>query len=317
MKSTPELSSIVALLAVLSPVVGSADTPSVAGRWSTELGLALRRGAVTRVEEIAARVSISDLSRALSDSDREVVLGVIAAAPTVDDGWLLLEPLAAAAAGPDRPIAAAAAAAAVEIAAGLDGEFALDNDLAGDELQGRLSTWRAVATKPGLWPDVRVHALEVCAALARARRGASMAGWNEGIGYDLAGAVADREPEVRRAAFELLPGVLPEKVRAQAVELAAAAVLDDPDPEVALAAAQWICGEAGRAGLGERGSSRLRDLLGNTELAPAGLLGGARCLAGDGEEATRAALDKLRSRGPKSIRRRIRRLMSRKTGGRR
>ncbi|MEM9490016.1 MAG: hypothetical protein AAGC55_12790, partial [Myxococcota bacterium] len=97
--------------------------------------------------------------------------------------------------------------------------------------------------------------------------------------------------------------------------LASAAVAAEPEPVVVLAAAQVVCGDLAGA---ERAASapldgaalvRLRALLGDTSLPPAALLDSARCLVEDGSEASLRAVQTLRARGPRALRRPLERLL--------
>lgn len=301
----PEFLSVVALLAVMNV----APAWSAPDRLEDKLRRALDRGARVELEEIGAQAQGRDLSLALMSRDRKVVLGAIAAAVATEDAWVLLTPLAELARRPDRPIAAAAAACAARIAARIDHEFALEHDIPDDDLAERQSAWRALAADRARWPDVRVYGLEVSALLAAAVG-------EPGKGYDLAEVASDPEPEMRRAAFELLPQPLPDRAR----ELAGRAVASDPDPIVALAAAQALCSGLGLgqpvrpalSALGKDGLERLRQLMARSSAPPGALLDSARCLAADRSAKSRKALLALQSKGPRDIRAQVRQLVSRK-----
>lgn len=226
----------------------------------------------------------------------------LTAAPGATDRAELLAPLAAIASGWDRTRAAPAAAAAAAIAAELS---VLPVDAADLVETGR--AWREIAMRADRWADVRVHALEVAAAIAHATSA-------DDLGYDLAAALADGDPEVRRAAAELVPQPTPADARAPL----AAAVATDRDPAVALAAAQALCGDLGfgdpaapiLAALGDAGRARLRALAGAPPADAPGpaLVDAARCLVADRDPASATAVRALINRGPRAVRSRIARL---------
>jgi hypothetical protein len=289
------------------PVLGAAEAPDSSGATAAKLRYLLDRGAGAELQEIALRAPGRDLSLALRSPDRKVVLAATAAVRAAEDGWVLLVPLAELASRPDRPLAAAAAASAAAIAARIDETLLDEHEVTRVELGERILAWSALAGARHRWPDVRVHALEISAHLARVGRDFE-------LGYDLAGLAADPEPEVRRAAFEVLHRPLPESARA----LAAQAVARDAEPVVALAAAQSLCSGLGfdepaapiLAALGDTGLQRLRALILDPTLPPAALLDGARCLAADASPESLGVLRRLQKTGPASIRRLVAHLAS-------
>jgi hypothetical protein len=161
----------------------------------------------------------------------------VRAAAHAADGWALLVPLAEVAAGGDRSLAVPAARTAVGIAAALDRERVLDLDIPDDELATALTAWRDLGADGNRWADVRVLALEVGVHLHGALGADAL---SEDVAFDAAARIADDDPEIRRAALELLgPGALP-------ADAIATRVTDD-DPDVARAAAQALCrADAGR-----------------------------------------------------------------------
>jgi hypothetical protein len=222
------------------------------------------------------------------------------------DAWDLLADLATVAGSWDRSRAAPAARAAARIARQLGPDDAIRGDLPDDALAVRANAWLALARRRDRWADVRVHALEVAARLADARRATSD---DAGPGFDLAGFLADPDPEVRRAACELTPVPVPPDQHAAL----ATALAEDTEPAVAIAAAQALCGDlADRRdprpildALGNRGIARLRGLLTEAPLgdvpAPA-LVDAARCLRADAAPESLAALRALVARAPATAR---------------
>jgi hypothetical protein len=268
---------------------------------AAKLRYSLERGARVELQEIAFRASGRDLSLALESTDRQVVMAATVAIRAAEDGWVLLARLAELASRPDRPVAAAAAESAAVIAARTDATLLDQHEITSVELGERIQAWSALAAAQHRWPDVRVHALEVSAHLARAGGGSE-------VGYDLDAMAVDPEPEVRRAAFELLPRPLSDTARA----IVARAVADDAEPVVALAAAQALCSglglddaepaEPALDALGDAGMKRLRALILNPRLPPAARLDGARCVAADASPDSLTALRRLQKTGPASIR---------------
>ncbi len=295
------LSSLISNVALLALLV--APSPPV-----TELRAAIVGRDADAVARVGSRASAAQLEAALGDPDRLVRRAAARAAPECADAWVLLLPLARLAATPGHATAAEAARAAAAIARKIDRARVLDEEISDDRVRARLEAWRSVGADTGLWPDVRVLALEVCTALALALGPDATA---EDVAYDVNARLGDPEPEVRRAALELLPT---DAVPTSAV---AGRLLDDPDPTVALVAGQVLCAglafgqSADRAlgAAGQPGIERLRQLI-VRPTAPAGAaLDAARCLAADAAPESRAALERLVKRGPRSIRRRVRALL--------
>jgi hypothetical protein len=307
----PELPSIVGLLALVVPVFAGPDSVQEDGFVGARLRAALARGSLVELEEIGTNLPERDLLAAIESPDRELCVAGIAAASSARDAWVLLPILAKRAGSPDRPIAAAAAESAAEIARDLEFATLADTDITDDELEAAAAAWLAVAEYPAYWPDVRVRGLEVSVSVARAR------GQRPPI-YDLERFAADAEPEVRRAAYELLPGTLSNGARATASR----AVISESYPEVALAAAQALCSaleprpdehappaDPVLHALGQEGLARIVEMSADETLAPAGILAAARCLAADASANSRQALTRLADTGPPAIRAHTRALL--------
>ena len=306
-----ELLCIVALLGVSVPVL-SAPFGDIS---DARLRAAMARGSLVELGEIGTNLSHEALFRALSATHREVVLGAIAAVERAPDNWRYLALLADRAGGPDRPLAALAAEVAADIVGQLDPQTIAEQEIASAELDPQREAWLSVAHLSGHYADVRVRALEVLAGLARLPVYDLLVDDPERAGYELAALAADDEPEIRRAALELWPSARAPDDRAVAVH----ALRDDPDQDVALAAALLLCPPVGADGddradtlaaMGEAGRTRLMALLGEFERAPAALLAGARCLAADPSEASQDALRTLAEQGPEAIRAAVRSLLA-------
>jgi hypothetical protein len=247
------------------------------------LGLvaAFQRGDRDQLAHEARVAAASGLATSLSSKDRAEQLAAIAAAPHVDAAWWLLTPLAQRAQSRDRRIASTAARSAALIAGELTRHQVIELEISVDLLHERLEAWREVARDRGRWADVRVHAMvtaaEIHGALGRDAEQAP---------FDLESAAADPEPEVRRAAFELLPAPLPDDL----IATVAAHVLDD-DPVVALSAAQAVCAGIGLdanpkpllAALGDAGLARIRALVAAPDAHTGAAVDARRCLAAAGD----------------------------------
>lgn len=281
----------------------------LAASGAEELVAAHGRGDHDEVARRAGQAGAGTIGPMLADADPARVQVGIAAAPAAPDAWELLAPLARLAAGWDRSRAAPAAHAAARIARGLDVESALLLDMPDDMLEARQQAWAAVAAGADRWADVRVHALEVAAALAGARHVTADA--DPGLGYELAGVLSDDDPEVRRAGCELVPQPAP----ADALATLGAAIRSDENPAVALACAQALC--AGLAwdpatpaltALGDEGAARLRAIArGPLPAVPAGaLVDATRCLAARKTREDDAAIGLLATKAPRQVREMIR-----------
>lgn len=292
---------VLALLAAIAAVGwAEADTGMPEPVEAELLRGALLSGSTDEVERAARNAGVRRLSLALAGAAADRVLALAAAdgAPFTDDAVWLIRPLVEAARSPDRPLAVRAARAAARIAGGLDASQLLAGDVPPDWVRARIHELRAVAADPARWTDVRVSALEAAAHLHRALE--SEAGPADAP-YELAAAALDPDPEIRRAAFELLGSPL----RPAELAIAAGAVASDAEPVVALAAGQAACdglrfGDPVRpvlAALGARGLVRLRALVANRMLSAGARLGAARCLVADGSSASKKALASLPRRG--------------------
>ncbi len=240
------------------------------------LAAAFQRGDRDQLAHEARRAG-HRLSGALASDDRTLRLAAVAAAPEARSPWVTLAPLAKLARSIDRREAASAAWTAARIAGDLDRRTVLDQDFPVDLLHERMAAWRAVARDRGRWPDVRVHALETAAAVHRALGSDAVE-----APFDLATTALDPEPEVRRAAFELLPAPLPDEL----IPMVAGRVTGDGESAVALAAAQALCLGIALdadpapllAALGDAGLARITELTVVSGMSAAAVTDARRCL---------------------------------------
>lgn len=322
--------AVTAALAMAGPSALQAGPTALERTLAERLVQAARAGDRSEIARLGDRagarglgpILIAGLTAGLASAapgDRAAHLAAALAAPAAEDAWALLAPLAMHAAGPDRILAVAAAASAAHIGARLQREWhpvyeAQDIDPA--RLAAARQRWHELAVDPGRWIDVRVLSLETSArlgqALRHATRGAPASPGSDpaaGLAAELAAAARDPEPALRRAAFELM--IDPDDpLEGELGALAGAAVRDDADPRVALAAAQALCGGTGAgadpapalAALGHAGRARLRALLARPALPPAARIHAARCVAAAGGADSRRALAALRASLPPDLR---------------
>lgn len=218
--------------------------------------------------------------------DRMTKLAAIAAAPIVEDRAELLAVLAEVAGGPDRRMAIPAAGAARAIARELARRGRPD-DLAPDDIATWRATWAGLALRTDRWIELRLIALDTAAALDPA-----------GLGVDPATALGDRDPAFRRAAATIVPLPAPRT----SYRALATAVVEEPEPDIALAAGQSLCTaidatnqRAVLDALGAAGLARLRTFVAAPGLDPGAVRIAARCLAADRSPESAAA---LRALGP-------------------
>ena len=155
-----------------------------------DLEEAARRGALAGPAVVEHALGASDPR---SEIDRMTRLAAIAAAPLVEDRAELLAALAKVAGGADRRTAIPAAAAARTIAR----EFMRHDrpdDIAPDDVATWRAAWADLAMRGDRWIELRVLALDTAAALDP-----------QGVGVDLAAALADPDPAFRRAAASAVP----------------------------------------------------------------------------------------------------------------
>jgi hypothetical protein len=275
------------------------------GPWPAKLADALLHGTPDDVAWVGREAGTDEVAAALADP--VATRAATIAATAVDDGWSLLDELAAAAGGWHRAAAVDATRAAAAIARELDGNAAVVGDVPDDLLAEAGSRWLAIAASADRWPDVRVNALEIAARIARARR--ATADDDPGLGFDLDAMLADADPVIRRTAAELVPQPAPPQVHGAL----ARTVAGDADPAVAVAAAQALCADLAAgdpaapilAALGPAGLERLRTAFSAPTagaLPPGAAVDAARCLVADRTGPSRAAVSALAARAPRAVR---------------
>jgi len=285
---------LAALLAlVLGPPPSSAQPRSESGLID-----AFMRTDFDGIARAGRAYSARGLAKLLHASSPAARRAAIAAAPAAEDGWQLLGDLAVLAGKADRAVAPAAARAAASISQSLSPSRVAELEITEATLRERAARWGALARHGGVWPDVRVHALEVNALLTRALSSDA----REGVAVSLESIATDPEPEVRRAAIELADQPLDAGNRERAAEM----LRSDGDPVIAVVAGQALCGgiamgDASRPilqAIGSAGLERLRDLVGNPKLPITARIEAAYCLRASAGKLDRAALARLAKNAP-------------------
>ncbi len=280
---------VTASAAVLAVLAGAGVLAAAPERASGRLVSAFFSGDELEFRRAGYQLGASGLAAEIESNQRARSLAALRAAPHAEDAWTLLAPLAAVARGPDRPKAVASSRSAAAIASELTRAEALRLDIPDALLGEAIEEYREIAADPGRFTDVRVNALETTRALGEATQSRT-------VGFRVEAVALGDDPEVRRAAFELLPTPL----SARHLTLAGERAQDDPDPAVAAAAMQALCGglalgddpEPALDALGDGGLSRLRKLLYDPPdgAGSAALIDAALCAAAAGDEESQRAL---------------------------
>lgn len=215
------------------------------------------RGDVDEASRQGVLAGPAVVEEALASPSRTTQLAAIAAAPYVEARPELLPALADLASNPDRRTAIPAALAARQIAREL-ARRDLPDDIGEDDVMRWRALFDQIAREQPRFIEVRVLALDTVSSLAQTLVSTS-------IGFDLAAALHDPDPAFRAAAVALVPRPTPAPLRAPL----AAAVQNDADPRVALAAAQALCGDGRDHALGllgARGLARVKKLVAGKSL---------------------------------------------------
>ncbi len=267
---------------------------AVAARGQADQAPPARPGPIDleRARAASAAAPTTTIERDLGAADRRVRLAAVASAPAAAQPDELLDELAVAAGGWDRTVAIAAARSARTIARALAGAGprltpgALVDD---DRAAGAVAAWRALAARGDRWADVRVLALETAVTLA-----------GNAVEVDLAALAVDDDPEVRRAAIELLAIPAPAAARPWLVER----LMRDRIAAVRQAAGQALCAglpadaAAVMTALGDDGREALREVASSAAPVTAALVDVARCLALDPDPIAATLVAELQARAP-------------------
>ena len=232
------------------------------------------------IARAASRLSGRQLEEMIGSS-RAATRAVVFAAPFNDEAVAMLSRLSDVAGGYDRSLAVPASRAAREIAGNLESTEISAREIPRRDLAEATVSWHRIARDRSLWADVRVAALETARDLTRLLTGDGSKPVIE--------LVADPDPEVRRAALELLESPL----RPAAYPRVVSRLIEDEVDEVALAAAAALCSGAlfgddmapVLEAAGESGLERIAALAGDRKLSAAARFAAAGCLEGDARSA--------------------------------
>lgn len=282
----PARVAIAAALAIasLSPAWAS---PSLLPSAIDGLLAAATAGDVDGLAREAAATTEPRLVAALASPDPRIRAAVTAAAPLAREPYLMLGALASLATKTDRLDAAPAASAAAQIARELDPLLLEEQEAPRDRLAAAAAAFRALSNESERWTDVRVHALETAVHLDRALGATGLVG----DFFD------DVDPELRRAAFELIADDEATTLTSRIVAL----VADEPELEVAAAAAGALCQLPTLPDLASA-DSRLVALLATKDLSFAQRIGVARCLMRRNSAADKQRLDQFAASLPTASR---------------
>jgi hypothetical protein len=278
-----------------SPADASIGFDFAAGYVAGDLASLRRAGSAPSGDE--------SLRAALRSKDRAAVLGAVLAADAAPTPWDHLDALAALAGGWDRGAAVLAVRVAVSISRRLDGDAAVVLEVPDDQLERQAEAWRALARREDRWSDVRVRALEVAARLDRARL--ATADGRPALVAPLLELAGGTDPQIRRAALELLPVPVP----SEAYPALVARLRDEDSATVRLAVAQALCAAlpadaaAVSTALGPAGFDAVRAVLATPPAdASAALVDAARCLALDPDPRSLRVLARLAHVAPRPVR---------------
>lgn len=224
----------------------------------------------------------------------------IEAVPRGASGWPAMAQLASTAGVADRALAAPAAKRALQIVHALD-VFDLDErEIPRSRLRDHRSVWLTIASNEDTWGDIRVHAFEIATRLHTLLRSfgeeADPALWQPFL--------SSQDSEMRAAAITLVPDS-PE-LRDQLEAL----VIGEDSEEVALSAAQRLCGPLrvdliDVPTLDDGEVARVQALATRSALSIVARAQLAPCLIVDGSAASRRALAVLLQKSPPSLRRHL------------
>jgi hypothetical protein len=242
---------------------------------------ALERGDTDEVTRLGVIAGPAVVDRALAPGDRVAQLAGIVAAPVVGQREQLLPSLARVAAGADRRTAIPAARAARMIADALASTEPAD-DVAAEDLAAWRALWLALARRGDRFIEVRTDALAIASDLARSTGAIG----RDALGFELTTELADPDPAMRATALALVPQPAPVELRGAIT----AAISNDADPRVVLAAAQALCADLVTddpvpvlAAIGPAGLARIQTIAttlpGGTKADVGALRDATRCLS--------------------------------------
>jgi hypothetical protein len=247
----------------------------------SDLRKAAERGDRAELSRAATRLGPARLARLLADPDRRTVLAALEAAPLVNGGVVLLDPMLPLFASPDEGVRARVVTAIAALFAQVDPGRLADYEVAPETV---LATCQALA-------GVATTETEKLSARLSAIQGLVDAGGACPNQRKVDVLLASREPEIRRAAVLALP----EGGEAMAPLLAAS---KDRDGRVAGAAAARLC----KHGTKRAALPPLLDLVVAETALTEDVLDLLPCLVGSSDPADQKALAKLAETGRPPIR---------------
>ena len=235
-----------------------------------------------------------------SDAGALATPRAIEAVPQGASGWPAMANLATTAGSADRALAAPATKRALQIAHALDVFDLDDREIPRSQLRDHRSTWLTIASNDDSWVDIRVHALEIATRFHTLLRSfgeeASPALWQPFL--------SSQDTEMRAAAITLVPD-FPE-LRDQLKAL----VIGEDSEEVALSAAQRLCGPLRGdlidvPPLSSEERARVQALATRSNMSIVARAQLAPCLIVDRSAESRRALAVLLQKSPPSLRRHL------------
>jgi hypothetical protein len=256
---------------------------------ASDLRKAAERGDRAELSRAATRMGPGRLARLMSDPDRKVVLAALEAAPLLEAGVLLLQPMLPLLASPDDTIRARAVAATAAVFAASDPVRLDDYDVAPEVVTASCQALAQASANEG----------EQLAARLTAIQGAVDAGPGCLAHLKTDALLASRDPDIRRAAILAMPDGINPKLRASLL-----AVSKDKDPKVAGAAVAKLC----KAGEKRTALPPLHDLVTTDAALAEDVVDIVPCLAASADPSDQKTLTELADKGRPSIREAVKRL---------
>lgn len=291
---------IIALLVFASSVSSgiaavAADRASINRRTglfeppASDLRKAAERGDRAELSRAATRMGPARLARLMSDPDRRIVLAALDAAPLLEAGVLLLQPILPLMGSSDEGIRGRAATATAALFAQSDPVRLADFEVAPEVVS---ASCEALA-------QLSASEAEPLATRLTAIQGAVDAGPGCLARLKLDALLASRDPDVRRAAVLTMSGTTGAKVRASLL-----AASKDQDARVAGAAVARLC----RSGEQRAALPPLHDLVSADVALAEDVVEILPCLAASADPSDQKTLAELGEKGRPSVREAVKRL---------
>lgn len=256
---------------------------------ASDLRKAAERGDRAELSRAATRMGPARLARLMSDPDRKVVLAALEAAPLLEAGVLLLQPMLPLLASPDDTIRARAVAATAAVFAGGNPVRFDDYDVAPEVVTASCQALAQACANEG----------EQLAARLTAIQGVVDAGPGCVAQLKMDALLVSRDPDVRRAAIVAMPDGIDPKLRASLL-----AVSKDKDAKVAGAAVAKLC----RSGASRATLPPLHDLVSTDAALAEDVVDILPCLAASADPSDQKTFAELGDKGRPSVREAVKRL---------